>query len=37
MTIARRLLILLSIPLATLLGLGVFMKIRLDQIVWYSG
>jgi signal transduction histidine kinase/DNA-binding response OmpR family regulator/HPt (histidine-containing phosphotransfer) domain-containing protein/HAMP domain-containing protein len=32
MTIARRLLILLSIPLVTLVGLGVFMKIRLDQI-----
>jgi len=32
MTIARRLLILLSIPLATLVGLGVFMKVRLDQI-----
>jgi signal transduction histidine kinase/DNA-binding response OmpR family regulator/HPt (histidine-containing phosphotransfer) domain-containing protein/HAMP domain-containing protein len=32
MTIARRLLILLSIPLVALVGLGVFMKIRLDQI-----
>ncbi len=32
MTIARRLLILLSIPLVTLVGLGVFMKIRLDQV-----
>jgi signal transduction histidine kinase/DNA-binding response OmpR family regulator/HPt (histidine-containing phosphotransfer) domain-containing protein/CHASE3 domain sensor protein len=32
MTIAKRLLILLSIPLATLVGLGVFMKVRLDQI-----
>ena len=32
MTIAKRLLILLSIPLVTLVGLGVFMKIRLDQI-----
>jgi signal transduction histidine kinase len=32
MTIARRLLILLSIPLAMLLGLGVFMKGQLDQI-----
>ncbi|HXJ79892.1 MAG TPA: response regulator [Candidatus Methylomirabilis sp.] len=32
MTIARRLLILLSVPLITLLALGVFMKLRLDQI-----
>jgi signal transduction histidine kinase/CheY-like chemotaxis protein/CHASE3 domain sensor protein len=32
MTIARRLLVLLSIPLLTLVGLGIFMKIRLDQI-----
>jgi len=32
MTIARRLLILLSIPLAALLGLGVFMKVQLGQI-----
>ena len=32
MTIARRLLILLSIPLLTLVGLGIFMKMRLDQI-----
>jgi signal transduction histidine kinase/CheY-like chemotaxis protein/HPt (histidine-containing phosphotransfer) domain-containing protein/CHASE3 domain sensor protein len=32
MTIARRLLILLSIPLLTLIGLGVLMKIRLDQV-----
>jgi signal transduction histidine kinase/DNA-binding response OmpR family regulator/HPt (histidine-containing phosphotransfer) domain-containing protein/CHASE3 domain sensor protein len=32
MTIAQRLLVLLSIPLLTLVGLGIFMKIRLDQI-----
>ena len=32
MTIARRLLILLSIPLATMLGLGAVMKVQLDHI-----
>ena len=32
MTIAKRLLLLLSIPLATLLGLGVFTKMELDRI-----
>src|SRR5262249_21489425 len=32
MTIARRLLILLTIPLATMLGLGAVMKVELDRI-----
>src|SRR5207249_9591299 len=32
MTIAKRLLLLLSIPLATLVGLGVFTKMELDRI-----
>src|SRR5262245_20359759 len=32
MTIARRLLVLLSIPLFTMLGLGVFMQMQLDHI-----
>jgi signal transduction histidine kinase/CheY-like chemotaxis protein/HAMP domain-containing protein len=32
MTIAKRLLVLLSIPLVTLIGLGVFVNSRLDQI-----
>ena len=32
MTIAKRLLLLLSIPLATLLGLGLFTKMELDRI-----
>ena len=32
MTIAKRLVILLSIPLVTLLGLGVFSKIELDRV-----